>query len=88
MQHNTKPDLKKDIEDIRVIHRKCLAIIFSCVGLPQMKAAETYNNLAAKLLRSRFPNKHIYRDHNKILDMVFKNIDICLTLKRRQLRMS
>ena len=88
MQNNRKPDFSKDVEDIRVIHKKCLAVISSCETLLQMPAAETYFKLAADQLRKTYPRASMYVNHNKVLDTIFKNIDIFLTLKRRQLRIS
>ena len=88
MQNNRMSNIDKDAEDIRVIHRKCIAVISSCENLLQMRSAETYFKLAVCQLRTTYPRNNMYVIHNKVLDKVFNNIDTFLTLKRRQLRMS
>ena len=79
-------DLNKDIEDIRVIHRKCLSVISSCKTFNQIQNAEVCFNLALRYWYTKYPNKNTWKDHRRILEIVRKNIDTFLTLRRRQIR--
>mgnify|MGYP001124061092 CR=1 FL=1 len=83
---NRNVDFNKDVEDIRVIHRKCLSVISSCKTLTQILNAETYFNLALAYLYAKYPNEYTWQQHRKILAVVKKNIDMFLTLRRRQIR--
>lgn len=76
--------LNKDIEDIRAIHQKCLAVITSCKTFEQILSASTYFKLAIKQWDTKYP---LYsKQHQLILGSVKKHIDIFLTLRRRQMR--
>ena len=83
---NRNVDFNKDVEDIRVIYRKCLSVINSCTTPEQILNAETYFDLALVYLYTKYPNKHPWQQHRKVLVIVKKNIDIFLTLRRRQIR--
>ena len=79
-------DLNKDIEDIRVIHKKCLSVISSCKTFDQILNAEVYFKLAIRYWYVKYPNKAPWKNHRKILELIKKNIDTFLTLRRRQIR--
>lgn len=83
---NRNVDFNKDVEDIRVIHRKCLSVINSCTTLEQILNAETYFDLALVYLYTKYPNKSKWQAHRKILILFKKNIDISLTSRRRQIK--
>lgn len=79
-------NLKKDIEGIKTIHKKCIKVISSCEHIVHINSASTYFELAQTQFKNLYPNVPGYKNHNILLDKVIKHIDIFLSLKRMQLR--
>lgn len=86
MQNNIDPNINEDIENIRVIHKKCLAVIASCKTMTQIKNAEVYFRLAERHLNLNYPKSPKYSRHRLILETVIKNLDIFLSISRRKVR--
>ena len=78
--------IKKDLEDIKVIHKKCVSIISSCEHLIHIRAASTYFELAQARFKTLYPDVPAYKNHNILLANIVKHIDMLLVLKRMQLR--
>lgn len=86
MQNNIDPNFNEDIENIRVIHKKCLAVISSCKTKSQIKSAEVYFRLAERQLNLNYPKSPKYSKHRLILETVIKNLDLFLSISRRRIR--
>ena len=87
MKNSQIQNFKKDIEDIRTIHKKTLKVIESCENIEQLQAAKRYFILAMNYWDSIYPKKTQYRKHHALLEKVTNNIDTVLSMKKKRLRL-
>lgn len=86
MKNSQIQNFKKDVEDIRTIHKKTLLVIESCKNVEQLQSAKRYFVLAMKYWANIYPKKIQYKNHHALLEKVTSNIDMVLAMKKKRLR--